>query len=132
MPHPNCTRVKSALLAAAILWISSIPASASSPSLGAVRPVGGQRVTEMEVTLSGERLGDAKEIVYYQPGITTLSLTRVDENNVKAKLKIAADAPLGLHDIRVRTATGISELRTFSVGALKEIAEVEPNNDFAA
>ena len=37
----------------------------------------------------------------------------------------------GLHDLRVRTATGISELRTFSVGALKEITEVEPNNDFA-
>ena len=39
--------------------------------------------------------------------------------------------PLGLHDIRLRTATGISELRTFSVGSLKEINEVEPNNDFA-
>ena len=78
------------------------------------------------------RLGDAKEIFYYQPGITTVSLSRVDDNNVKAKLKIAADAPLGLHDLRVRTATGISELRTFSVGALKEVSEVEPNNDFAA
>ena len=50
----------------------------------------------------------------------------------RAKLKIAPDCPLGLHDLRVRTATGISELRTFSVGALKEINEVEPNNDFAA
>ena len=49
-----------------------------------------------------------------------------DDNNVKAKLKIAADAPLGLHDLRVRTATGISELRTFSVGALKEVARSSP------
>ena len=92
----------------------------------------GQRGTEIEITLSGARLGDAQEIIYYQPGITTVSLKKVDDNNVKAKIKIAADCTLGLHDIRVRTASGISELRTFSVGALKEITEVEPNNDFQA
>ncbi|HEX8200658.1 MAG TPA: PPC domain-containing protein, partial [Isosphaeraceae bacterium] len=86
----------------------------------------------MEVTLTGARLGDAQEILYYQPGIATVALTKVDDNNVKAKLKIAPDAPLGLHDVRVRTATGVSELRTFSVGALAEVAEKEPNSDFAA
>ena len=107
-------------------------ASAATPSLGAVRPIGGQRGTELEITLSGARLGDAQEIIYYQPGISTVSLKKVDDNNVKAKVKIAADCPLGLHDIRVRTATGLSELRTFSVGALKEINEVEANNDFKA
>ena len=105
---------------------------AATPSLGAIRPVGGQRGTEIELTLSGARLGDAQEILYYQPGISTIGIKKVDDNNIKAKVKIAADCPLGLHDIRVRTASGISELRTFSVGALKEITEVEPNNDFAA
>src|SRR5262249_58086398 len=54
------------------------------------------------------------------------------DHGVKAKLKIALDAALGLYDLRFRTATGISELRTFSVGALKEVNEVEPNNDFLA
>jgi hypothetical protein len=103
----------------------------ATPSLGAIRPVGGQRGTEMDVTLSGERLGDALEIIYYQRGISTLSIKKVDNNNVTAKIKIAPDCPLGLHDLRVRTASGISELKTFSVGALKEIKEVEPNNDFA-
>ncbi len=78
------------------------------------------------------RLGDALEIVFYQPGITTLSIKKVNDNAVTARLKIATDCALGLHDLRVRTATGISELRTFSVGALKEVNEVEPNNDFAA
>jgi hypothetical protein len=115
------------LLVVALFHSSAI---AASPSLGAVRPVGGQRGTELEITLSGARLGDAQEIIYYQPGITTVSLKKVDDNNVRAKIKIAADCRLGLHDIRLRTATGISELRTFSVGALKEVNEVEPNNDF--
>ena len=93
--------------------------------------MGGQRGTELDVTFSGARLGDALEIVFYQPGITTLSIKKVNNNAVTARLKIAPDCALGLHDLRVRTATGISELRTFCVGALKEVDEVEPNNDFA-
>ncbi len=108
------------------------PVQAATPSLGAVRPVGGQRGTELDVTFSGARLGDALEIVFYQPGISTISIKKVNDNAVTARLKIAPDCALGLHDLRVRTATGISELRTFSVGALKEVNEVEPNNDFAA
>jgi hypothetical protein len=118
------------------LWciplLLAVPAAHSAtPSLLALRPAGGQRGTEMDLTLSGARLGDTLEIIYYQRGISTVSLKKVDDNNVTAKIKIAPDCPLGLHDLRVRTASGISELRTFSVGALKEIKEVEPNNDFA-
>ncbi len=120
------------LLVCSLLLLFPKAAGAATPSLGAIRPVGGQRGTEIDLTLSGARLGDALEIIYYQPGITTLSLKKVDDNNVKARIKIAPDCALGLHDLRVRTATGLSELRTFSVGALKEISEKEPNNDFAA
>ena len=32
--------------------------------------------------------------------------------------------------MRVRTATGLSNLMTFTVGSLPQTAEVEPNNDF--
>ena len=104
---------------------------AAGPSLTAVRPLGGQRGTEVDVVLSGARLADAREIFFYQPGITTVSIVKLDDNSVKARFKIAPDCAVGLHDLRVRTATGVSELRTFSVGALKDVAEVEPNNDFA-
>jgi hypothetical protein len=114
------------------LFLISLSVQAASPALSAIRPVGGQRGTELEITLSGARLGDAQEIIYYQPGITTVSLKKLDDNSVRAKIKIAPDCLLGLHDVRLRTATGISELRTFSVGALKEINETEPNNDFAS
>jgi hypothetical protein len=115
----------------AFLFLISPSIQGASPALSAIRPVGGQRGTELDITLSGARLGDAQEIIYYQPGITTVSLKKLDDNNVKARIKIAADCLMGLHDVRVRTATGISELRTFSVGALKEVNEAEPNNDFA-
>jgi hypothetical protein len=126
------TSMRFCFKACILFSVLACTASAAWPSLTAIRPVGGQRGTEMEITLSGARLGDAQEIIYYQPGITTVSLNKVDDNNVKAKITIAADCALGLHDLRLRTSTGLSELRTFSVGALKELSEVEPNNDFKA
>lgn len=113
------------LLAGTITW-------AATPSVTAIRPAGAQRGTEVEVTFAGARLGDAQEILFFQPGIETISLEKLDDNSVKARLRIHEDAPLGLHDLRVRTATGLSELRTFSVGALPEITEQEPNNDFGS
>ena len=70
MPAANFARLKNAFLALTVLWVSTTLATAASPSLGAIRPVGAQRGTEIEVTLSGARLGDAKGIFYYQPGIT--------------------------------------------------------------
>ena len=54
------------------------------------------------------------------------------EEQVKVAVKIAPECRLGEHHLRVRTATGISELRTFWVGALPSIDEKEPNSDFAA
>ncbi|WP_435016554.1 PPC domain-containing protein [Tundrisphaera sp. TA3] len=113
------------------LGLAESQAHAASPALASVRPVGGQRGTEVEVILGGDRLGDAREILFYQDGITTKKLEPIDAKQVKATLAIAADCPLGIHDIRVRTATGLSALRTFSVGAYPETGEVEPNNEFA-
>lgn len=116
-----------------MVWIAvgAAPARAASPGLGAITPWGGQRGTELEVTFSGARLGDAQEVLIYSPGITVAGLTPEGDGAFKARLQIAADCRLGAHAMRVRTATGISNLRTFSVGALAELSEAEPNNDFA-
>ena len=66
----------------------------------------------------------------YDPGIRTLKLEPLPDGSVKARLAIAPDCRLGPHAFRLRTASGISNLVTFSVGALPEIQEVEPNSDF--
>lgn len=131
LPEDRTHPMRPALLAS-VLVLASASAHAASPSLRGIRPVGGQRGTEMEVTLRGDRLGDAQEILFHQPGIEVLRLAKVDEKSVKVAIRIAADAPLGIHDLRVRTATGVSEHRTFSVGPYPIVDEVEPNNDFAA
>ncbi len=107
-------------------------AQAASPNLGAIRPVGGQRGTEIEVDLTGARLGDAQEILFYQPGIETVVADEVADNHVKAKIKIAADCTLGLHDLRLRTATGPERAADVQRrGPIRRSNEVEPNNDFA-
>lgn len=107
-------------------------APAASPSLGTSVPYGAQRGTEVDVVYSGGNLGDAQELLFYQPGITVKSFEVAGENQIKVKLAIAPDARLGIYDLRARTATGISNLRTFHVGALPEATEAEPNSDFAA
>ena len=105
---------------------------AASPSLGIIQPRGAQRGTEAVVTFNGGRLVDAQEILIYYPGITVKKLEVVNDAQVKVTFAIAPECRLGEHAFRVRTATGISELRTFWVGALPCIDEKEPNSDFAA
>jgi hypothetical protein len=102
-------------------------AHASSPSLSGITPRGGQRGTEMPLFFNGARLSDAKEILFYSTGFSVTKLEIVNENQVKATVQIAADCRIGEHAMRVRTGTGLSELRTFYVGVLPNIDEKEPN-----
>src|SRR5215207_2148844 len=119
------------IFAGLALLLASTVARAASPALSSVLPRGGQRGAEVQITLAGDRLADAQELFLYKPCVTVKKLEVVDAKQIKAHLAIAADAPLGEHALRVRTATGISELRTFWVGPLPIVAEVEPNNDVA-
>ena len=104
-------------------------AHAVSPSFTATTPAGAQRGTELTVTLKGARLEDAQEIIFYSPGIEVVKLESIKADAVKAHLKIAPDCRLGEHQLRVRTASGVSDLRLFEVGSFREITEVEPNNE---
>ncbi len=118
-------------LSVAILLGTTAAARAASPGLNGTSPTGAQRGTEVEVSFNGARMADAQEILFYEPGITVASLEpAADGNSVKAKLSIAPDCRLGIHQLRVRTGSGLSNLRTFSVGALPEVAEAEPNSEF--
>ena len=119
-------------LSLALTGLWAVVAQAASPALSAVRPTGGQRGTQLVVDLTGARLGDAQEVVFFQPGIETVKLEKVNDNHVKATFKIKPDAMPGIYNIRLRTATGVSDLRSFSVGLFPEATEKEPNNDFAA
>lgn len=117
------------ILICLVLIGSLVGARAHSPVFSATSPSGGQRGSEMELVFRGERLGDAQEILFYSPGIEVVKLEEIKSSSIKAKIQIAADCRLGEHALRVRTATGLSALRTFYVGAFPSVEEVEPNNE---
>src|SRR5215207_1363071 len=113
------------------LAASSWSAVAADAGLSRILPRGGQRGTELEVTFAGKNLKDAQEVLFFQPGITVKEIKPgTDGASFKATLAIAPDAKLGEHAIRVRTATGMSDLRTFFVGPFATVEEVEPNSEF--
>ncbi len=117
--------------AAARIAAVAMLAGPGSPELRSVLPTGGQRGTTVTLTLAGERLAGAQELLLYGSGIAAASLANPDDKTVVVECAIAADCPLGEHALRLRTASGISELATFFVGDLPVVAEVEPNSDFA-
>ena len=118
-----------ALATLALLLPASI-VSASDPALSIILPRGAQRGTEQVFRFSGARLDDAQEIFFYEPGFEVLEIKPADANNIDVKVRIAADCTLGEHTAQVRTKSGISDYRTFFVGALPSVEETEPNTDF--
>ncbi|HAO94873.1 MAG TPA: peptidase, partial [Verrucomicrobiales bacterium] len=103
----------------------ALPALAFTPVLSNVQPRGGQRGTEMTIRLSGDRLYDPEEILFYQSGISVSKLEVVgdDHKAVKATISIAPDAPLGEHLMRLRCKGGLSYQRSFWVGEYPTIME---------
>ena len=110
-------------------WCYPCACRATAPELTEILPTGTQRGTELEVSFIGDRLQDAEEVLCYEPGIRILGLDMVTNKLAKARLKVDADCSLGEHHMRVRTASGLSELRTFLVGPFPSIEEIEPNNE---
>ncbi len=116
------------ILAGFLLLGVATMAVAVSPSFSTVMPRGILRGAETEVTLHGNNLADAVEVVFHDSGIEMVSITPVDAKSAKAVLRVAPECRVGVHGIRVRTTTGMSELKLISVGALTELQEKEPNN----
>ncbi len=88
---------------------------AGSPGLVSITPAAGQRGTEIEVTLGGARLADARSLLFNEPGIEVLGVSEAGAEKFKARLKIAPDARLGEYVFRAVTGSGIADARLFYV-----------------
>jgi len=104
---------------------------AASPVLDQILPRGVTRGSDSTLTLNGARLADAVDLLCYDGGFTFVKFDAAQPNQLKAVVKVSGDCRLGEHALRVRTRSGISDLRTLFVGALPGLDEVEPNGDFA-
>lgn len=107
------------------------------PQVALVNPSGGQRGTTATIAITGVNLGYGTQIVIETPGLTVESFApeappanaKNPDGKIIAKIKIAADAPLGRHPFRVMTPLGPSDIGYFIVGEWAEVAEKEPNNN---
>lgn len=129
---PTCRYQLVALGCLAVVGCLSPTLWGADPVLTSMQPYGFQRGTEVVTKLGGARLSDAQALLLYRPGIEVKELKATGDKEVEVKLAIAPNCPMGFHAMRIRTATGISNLQTVSVGALPEVAEAEPNSDFAS
>ena len=122
-------RLLFSLLALALLGV--VPARAVAPNFTVIAPTGGQRGTSVELTLRGERLADAAEILFYDDGLKADKILSATDKEVKVLVRISPECPLGEHALRLRTASGLSALRIFYVGPFPSVEEKEPNNSIA-
>jgi len=113
-------------LIALLLIAIAVPASAGSPQLQNVLPVAGQQGQQVEVELVGARLNDISEVLFATPGITAAQPV-YENNRVTTTFTIAPDAPLGEHQLRVVTRTGVTEMMTFQVVDRPIVREDEEN-----
>lgn len=114
-----------------LLLVGALTAHAFSPDLSRIEPRGGQRGTEVELTLIGDRLFEPVELLLYEPGITVKALTKgPDPKSARAVISIAPDCALGEHPMRLRCRSGVTYMRTFWVGQFPTVMEAyETVND---
>lgn len=118
----------------------------AQPRLLYVSPNGAKAGSTIEMIVTGTDIEDAQGLHFSHPGFKA----EVDNAepppdpkqpakkkgqpagpvlSTKFKVTVPSDAPLGLHDVRLVNAFGVSNPRVFVVGDLPEITEKESNND---
>lgn len=119
------TRSKAILWAAlSISWPAAV-AEAAPPELKYFTPPGAQRGTTTDVTAVGKF--DAWPVRGWVSGQGVTLEPAKDKG--KFKLVVAADAASGPRWVRVTNDDGASAARPIIIGALREVAEKEPNDD---
>ena len=104
------------------------------PRLLTTMPMGGTAGTQVEISITGENIEGANELLFTHPGLTAarkLDAKGQPEAN-KYIVSIASDVPTGIHEARLMTRLGISSSRVFSVGTLNEVTQLTPNSTLAS
>ena len=112
------------------LLLASPAGRAAYPDVTATRPNGAQRGSVQKVTLTGARLADFEDLMFFSPGFQVKSVESRAEGKVELTLAVDASVPPGNHLVRVRTKSGLSHPRQFFVSPYPNVEEREPNSDF--
>lgn len=121
-------------IAASLLASQVALTEAAAPVFNRITPTAVQQGQQVEVSVTGQRIADLVDIVTNDGGISLVEVKPPEKNadrSCKLVLKVDQDAQLGLHAIRLRTKTGLSQLRNLHVTALPVVAEKEEKKGFA-
>ncbi len=102
----------------------------AAPVLKAPLPLGMKRGSTLDLTLTGTNLAEPTGLLLSFPAKVTIP---TEGNNGKdaakllVRLEVPADAPLGMHSLRLATHRGMSNLRLFCIDDLPQVQRA-PNN----
>lgn len=105
-------------------------AQAYRPEITGTTPRGMQRGTSGTVVLGGTRIKDARQVLLDRGGITVKGIKPIDDRKVELELEVPPGTNPGLYPLRLVTETGLSNVIMFSVGAMPQVNETEPNSEF--
>src|SRR5499426_2869710 len=97
------------------------------PEIRGIFPHGGQRGTNVRITIRGSHLENTSEIRFATPKIKA-ELLAVEHNRVLARIHLDPSTEPGRHDLRLIAPHG-STVAWFEAGARSESFEKEPNNE---
>lgn len=101
-----------------------------APVLNPVAPLGVQRGTSIDLTLTGNNLAGPTGLLLSFPAavvIPTDANNGKDNGKLSVRLTVPKDAPLGFHTLRLATRRGMSNFRIFCVDDLPQVLEVDTN-----
>lgn len=121
-------RARIFLVLAALFLATTSQAGPMVHHIEFVTPRAGERGKTVDVTIEGAYIKDAREILFYRPGIKCIDIQSSSlkeprstihsgfvQDTVRARFEIAPDCPVGVHPFKLRTATELSTLSTFVV-----------------
>ncbi len=132
-------------LVAMLLTLTQL--SAQRINIGFIYPAGAQRGTSTTISIGGQSISSAAEVIVSGEGVTAEVLPAAeqpkvarkkkspisDEDNLqlaqtlKVKVTIAADAPLGVRDLKLVSRTGVvSNMLFFEVGTMRILWRASP------
>ena len=107
-------------LALALAPAPGTTAQGPPPSLDHVFPPGGAAGSELDIVIRGSNLAGVDELRFSDPGISA-----APKGGDAFHIRIAPDAPRGVHSVQAAGPHGLSGPRAFHVDDLTEVAENE-------
>lgn len=109
----------------------ALPINPQAPVLKPAAPLGMQRGTTLDLTLTGGNLAEPTGLWTSFPAkatIPTAGNNGKDKSKLLVRLEVHKDAPLGFHALRLATRRGMSNLRLFCIDDLPQVLENTTNH----